>query len=915
MKYNQSIVGYFLSSEISSFGDMFQYATSLASIAAVYLYSLIKRNRLVTFFHILEKIDKDLVQLGHMKQYRKAYMIVWMNLLLMLLFYTTYIYSSTMLLDRAKIYPEISVWVAFFLPFYMICISTVFRGCLVYELETRFSALNTALVKIREEEVKRDSGKSGHKNISIHPRTTAVDSSEDLADKIINIHSNLCKGSETIQDYFSIQMLSTVTICFLTIVFNAFYVISMVLNSAKITTTIGKFEFIFFFTYHLTICLLGIIHTGTGSNAVIVQSELIPINVFKLLYVLRDQKYKEKLKLFSNNLVHTVVKFTAGGLFSLDKRIIVTVIGTASTYLVILIQLALSNEPPTPIVKIFVHKPKTLPDVPQTLVQSRRRTYNSWEIVHLARLAQEHCGILVMKNSCIFLLVVIFPGVFTYRILGLFPLPAKSHNVLYQSIVQALAERNHDVTIITSLPGDPSNIELSNYHEFLLDDQEPIIDSVHLDNSFSPNLWNVFRDFSGLLQMSEQVCRSLLASEALSTVLSLHRNTPFDLVLIEFFVTNCALGIAHEMNVTTAIGISPCALLPWHYDMLNLMNYPAFMPVENTAFGTKMTFFQRMENYLTGKVMTILYRQIQNQDNAILREYFGNDMKDVVDLAKDVALVLVNQHFSVSGVKPLNLRVVEIGGAHIAHYRKQDQVISEDLRIFLNSSQGNGLIYINWGSVVRFSSLPESHLAALRKALYRLDMNVIWKWEDEESFVNKSSKILVKKWLPQLHILCHPATRIFLTHGGLLSANEAAYCGKPTIVTPIFGDQHLNAAALAERGVGVILPLNEFSEDIIHEKLQEILKSEYRFRAEQLSLQFRDRLTEPLTLAIWSIENILEMPEFIDILKTHPVDINYNKANNFQYFNNAILSIFTFILALIIFLLFFTLKNKFKKLK
>lgn len=38
-------------------------------------------------------------------------------------------------------------------------------------------------------------------------------------------------------------------------------------------------------------------------------------------------------------------------------------------------------------------------------------------------------------------------------------------------------------------------------------------------------------------------------------------------------------------------------------------------------------------------------------------------------------------------------------------------------------------------------------------------------------------------------VLGHPNVRAFVTHGGLLGSSEAAHCGVPVIVTPMYGDQ------------------------------------------------------------------------------------------------------------------------------
>lgn len=35
----------------------------------------------------------------------------------------------------------------------------------------------------------------------------------------------------------------------------------------------------------------------------------------------------------------------------------------------------------------------------------------------------------------------------------------------------------------------------------------------------------------------------------------------------------------------------------------------------------------------------------------------------------------------------------------------------------------------------------------------------------------------------------HPKVRVFVTHGGLMGSTEAAHCGVPVVVTPMYGDQ------------------------------------------------------------------------------------------------------------------------------
>ena len=65
--------------------------------------------------------------------------------------------------------------------------------------------------------------------------------------------------------------------------------------------------------------------------------------------------------------------------------------------------------------------------------------------------------------------------------------------------------------------------------------------------------------------------------------------------------------------------------------------------------------------------------------------------------------------------------------------------------------------------------------------------------------------------------LGHPNLKVFWTHGGNLGTIETVHCGKPAIVTPFYGDQYLNAAALGKRGMGFRLNLLEITADKINE--------------------------------------------------------------------------------------------------
>lgn len=93
-----------------------------------------------------------------------------------------------------------------------------------------------------------------------------------------------------------------------------------------------------------------------------------------------------------------------------------------------------------------------------------------------------------MRIILSFLGILLLHNAFAHRILGIFPLAAKSHDALFQSIVETLAERGHEMTIIRSLP--TSSKPSQNYKEFLLRDMEPLVGVFNLEVRNSTRNYN-----------------------------------------------------------------------------------------------------------------------------------------------------------------------------------------------------------------------------------------------------------------------------------------------------------------------------------------------------------------------------------------------------------------------------------------
>jgi glucuronosyltransferase len=215
-------------------------------------------------------------------------------------------------------------------------------------------------------------------------------------------------------------------------------------------------------------------------------------------------------------------------------------------------------------------------------------------------------------------------------------------------------------------------------------------------------------------------------------------------------------------------------------------------------------------------------RMMQIKDNERLRKRFGQGIPDLRDLADSTSLIFVNQHFSFAGPRPLSVNVVEIGGIHIKQSRKS---LPDDLQDLLDNAK-NGVIYVSWGSIINSKGMSLSKKQEIVEAFKLLPQTILWKWEND-SLTATAKNVHIRSWMPQIDILCHPNVKAFMSHGGLMGTSEGVYCEKPTIVTPIYGDQYLNAAALVHRGMGIVLHYNQLTRDSIVDAVQRILQPRF----------------------------------------------------------------------------------------
>merc|ERR1712165_339388 len=114
-----------------------------------------------------------------------------------------------------------------------------------------------------------------------------------------------------------------------------------------------------------------------------------------------------------------------------------------------------------------------------------------------------------------------------------------------------------------------------------------------------------------------------------------------------------------------------------------------------------------------------------------------------------------------------------------------------------------GVVYVSFGSALKPSQMTNGQKNVFRQGFRELkNIPIIWKWDDEDS-TEIPENVLVKKWLPQNDLLAHPNLKVFVTHGGLLSTQEALTHAVPLVGVPINGDQMANMMRAERHGYAI----------------------------------------------------------------------------------------------------------------
>ncbi|XP_036819772.1 UDP-glucuronosyltransferase 2C1-like [Oncorhynchus mykiss] len=435
-----------------------------------------------------------------------------------------------------------------------------------------------------------------------------------------------------------------------------------------------------------------------------------------------------------------------------------------------------------------------------------------------------------------------------------------SHWVNMKVIIEALHSRGHSVSVVR--PSDSWYIRETSPHYSSITIDIPGGADEEFFRSFVSRLIQIKREgnsawtrFSldmelkdGFFEIHRKVCEMIIHMLENKQLMQSIRETKYDLVLTDP-LNGGGIVLAHYLNVPLVFNVRWTIGGEGHFVIApSPLSYVPFPVAELTD---KMSFFERVLNFLVYVIRQYLYRQaIRPHYSALVSRYFGPEV-DYFSLFQAADLWLMRVDFVFEFPRPTMPNIIYIGGFQC----KPAKPLPQKLEEFVQSSGVHGVIIMSLGTLI--GQLPHDIADEIAITFAQLPQKVIWRYKGDRPATLGNNTLLVD-WMPQNDLLGHPKTRLFVAHGGTNGIFEAIYHSVPIVGLPLVFDQTDNLSRMKVKGVAKVVDLATLDRNIFSQALQEVLdEPSYRTNMQRLSRLHRDVPMEPLDTALFWIEFVM----------------------------------------------------------
>jgi UDP:flavonoid glycosyltransferase YjiC (YdhE family) len=172
-------------------------------------------------------------------------------------------------------------------------------------------------------------------------------------------------------------------------------------------------------------------------------------------------------------------------------------------------------------------------------------------------------------------------------------------------------------------------------------------------------------------------------------------------------------------------------------------------------------------------------------------------------------------------------RLMDLPGGHelapVRRFRAEPGEAPAALPDWWNGSD-DPLVYLSFGTVLPQDGYPDMYRAAI-DALDGLSIRLlvtIGRGQDPAQLGDLPPWVHVEEWVSQAAVMPH--ARAMVGHGGAGTTLAALAGGVPTVFLPVFADQPINAACVAEFGAGLALEMTPAGLERLGPSVRELLE-------------------------------------------------------------------------------------------
>ncbi|XP_044082122.1 UDP-glucuronosyltransferase 2B31-like isoform X3 [Neovison vison] len=392
-----------------------------------------------------------------------------------------------------------------------------------------------------------------------------------------------------------------------------------------------------------------------------------------------------------------------------------------------------------------------------------------------------------------------------------------SHWINIKTILDELAQRGHEVTVLTSSasilvnPNISSAIKYEIFPASILKDDFKNFFSKMLDmwiyNLPRDTFWTYFSQMQEILwkfsDAIQKLCEDVVLNRKLMTKLQESR---FDVILADT-VGPCGELLAELLKIPLVYSLRFSPGYEFEKQSGGLPFPPSYVPVILSELSDQMTFMERVKNMIYVLYFDFWFQTFNEKSwDQFYSEVLGRPTT-LSELRGKAQIWLIRTYWDFEFPRPLLPNFEFVGGLHCKPAKP----------------------------------LPK----------------VLWRFAGKKPD-NLGPNTRLYDWIPQNDLLGHPKTKAFVTHGGTNGIYEAIHHGIPMVGIPLFADQPDNLAHMKAKGAAVSLDFQTLSStDLLNALRMVINNPSYKENAMRLSRIHHDQPIKPLDRAAFWIEFVM----------------------------------------------------------